>query len=535
MRRLCLGVAGVMCAAFVATAALDNVLVVHADPALTLVTGTNADDAVKNAILSGSPVPRDITAIRRRLQTELGGVLKTHIVANGGHEHPTRRGVMFMSFESYAGPMPGGQVDEGDLFLGYFLEPHGGRLAVGSGFVELIAWDRTTHRFNFWELIDSTWNFRGDSNDVLDNVRAINTGAETPSFTFRRQSPDGTPVLRCSGCHTLGAPIMKELEAPHNDWWTEKRKLPLGPFTLDAETAVLFQHATDASHLSALVKKSAERLLAARADAGGTQTLPQQLRSLFSTMEMNLVSDSVPFVEREQSGAAVEIPAGFFVDARLATPARPISVGLAIYKGALARVDSHFPSPTSPGREARHAFVVPARSFIDARAIDGLVKSGTLDEELVADVLAIDMTNPVYSRRRASLIQFVPTDAADAAELRQKLVAALRAAPAGDSAAQELLANLTDPARTAAAHRAAAVAFLAACAKAARTVDTIEGWLRVAAQRREAIEKAETALNPQGVITERGFRVIFPVQGRPSPRLVRLNPTTGRAEPQPTS
>ena len=142
--------------------------------------------------------------------------------------------------------------------------------------------------------------------------------------------------------------------------------------------------------------------------------------------------------------------------------------------------------------------------------IDALIKNGILDDELVADVLAVDMTNPVYSRRRASLIRFVPAAAADAAELRQKLIAALRAAPAGDSAAQELLANLSDPARTAAAHRAEAAAFLAACAKVAGAVDAVEGWLRVAAQRREAIENAGNGDAPDGVITERGFRVISP-------------------------
>src|SRR5215471_3929376 len=216
------------------------------------------DDAVSRAILSGSPVPRSIQAIRHRLQVALGRVLKPHLVANGGHDHPTPRGARLISFDSYSGPSPAGPIEEGDLFLGYFLVPDRGRLTVGAGFVELIAWDRTTHRFNFWELIDSTWHLRGDSDDVLDNIRAINTGAQAPAFTFTKKSSDGTPVLRCSGCHTLGGPIMKELEAPHNDLWTEKDKLPTGALALDADTSALFQHATDASHLSSLVKKSAE-------------------------------------------------------------------------------------------------------------------------------------------------------------------------------------------------------------------------------------------------------------------------------------
>ena len=114
------------------------------------------------------------------------------------------------------------------------------------------------------------------------------------------------------------------------------------------------------------MKKSAERLLAARAEGGGTQTLPQQLRSLFSTMEMNLVSDSVPFVEREQSGAAVEIPTGFFVDGRLAAPERPVSASLAVYKAALAKVDSRSQPDVADARNASRLVVRRDRSSTTA-------------------------------------------------------------------------------------------------------------------------------------------------------------------------
>ena len=52
--------------------------------------------------------------------------------------------------------------------------------------------------------------------------------------------------------------------------------------------------------------------------------------------------------------------------------------------------------------ETRHAFVVPTRSAIDDGAIAGLIRRGLLDDELVADVLAVDFTTPVYSKARAS-------------------------------------------------------------------------------------------------------------------------------------
>jgi hypothetical protein len=133
-------------------------------------------------------------------------------------------------------------------------------------------------------------------------------------------------------------------------------------------------------------------------------------------------------------------------------------------------------------------------------------------------------------RGTRSWFRFVPERAANAGELRTQLIAGLRAAPSSDRPAQELLVNLTDPSRSAEAHRRTAKAYLAACATAAGEAATIEGWLRVAGQRRLAIESAEPAQHPEGMIVEKGFREVFPAQG-PSPTPLRLNPATGRAEP----
>src|SRR5262249_3271535 len=101
-----------------------------------------------------------------------------------------------------------------------------------------------------------------------------------------------------------------------------------------------------------------------------------------------------------------------------------------------------------------------------------------------------------------------PEEAKDADDLRKKLIAALKEAPKEDAAARELLTNLTDRTRTARAHREAASAYLAACVKAAGSRDVVIDWLKVAAQRRAEMEAAR---QPQGMITEPGFRLIFPV------------------------
>jgi hypothetical protein len=337
---------------------------------------------------------------------------------------------------------------------------------------------------------------------------------------------------------------MKELEAPHNDWWTQAHLLNLGPYKLQAGSnatnpahvaARLFdetKEATDATNLSIQVKKGMDRLLAARANQGeGGRSLKQQLRSLFTTMEINLVSDRVALTERERHNGAVELPQDFFVDSRLVGRRASIPVPLALYKEALRQVGSRFAPGETPGLvETHHAFLVPARSSMDNRTIETLMQQGVLDEELVADVLAVDFTTPVFSPARASLMRFVPETARDAAELRDQLLSALKTAPPDDRAAQELLANLTEPTRTAAAHQQAATAYFAACGQAATSLEAVVDWLRVAAQRRHELEQVETARHPQGGITEPGFRVIFPVYAQaPEAGEFRLDPATGRA------
>jgi hypothetical protein len=214
---------------------------------------------------------------------------------------------------------------------------------------------------------------------VLANVAEINLGDPNAGFTFTSRSADGQDVLRCSGCHTLGGPILKEMEAPHNDSWRTDRALPFGSLKPDAAVAGLFGDASDASNLAAEVKRGIDRLIEARHTS--RLSLRQRLRSLFSTMEINLVSDSVPFVDRVNSGASLELPAAFFVDARLLNTPTHVPADVRAYQDALGRVDSRFPTDAtaSSSRESHHAFLVPARSYIDNRVIGGPLSGPSAD------------------------------------------------------------------------------------------------------------------------------------------------------------
>ena len=502
-----------------------------AQPSVHLGKGVTADDAVRRGLLAGDRIPRTIHDIRARLQHEYGGRLRTHIVANGGHGYPSPSNVAFMCFETYEGPIPGGSVTQGDLMLGFFLEPHGNTLSVGNGFVELIAWDSTKRVYNFWELEGTDWFYRGYSNDIAANVAHLNLGRPDASFISTEPSTGQKNLLRCSGCHTLGAPIMKEIEAPHNDWWRSDRQLPLGTLRPDEQVAKLFAGATDASNLADQIKRAIDRLVIARGVFG--QTLPQVMRSLVTTFEINLESDNVPFDTRVHDGNPVEIPSAFFVDPRLIGRAPPVRVDVRAYDVALEQVGSRFPPDSATSvRDAHHAFLVPTPSYADQRVVEGMKTLGTVDAELVSDVLAVDMTTPVFSSARAAILRYFPASASDVAGLRRQLVDALTESPAADDAARSLLTNIVDPTQTAAAHHKAASLFLDTCRKAASNPAAVESWLRHADGQRRAIDEAQTARHPLGAIAEHGFRNVFPSHGRAAQRL-RLNPTTCIAEPRP--
>jgi hypothetical protein len=244
-------------------------------------------------------------------------------------------------------------------------------------------------------------------------------------------------------------------------------------------------------------------------------------------MEMNLVADAVPFRERQKKGTAVELPVAFFVDPRLSGEAKPVAVDRKRYEAVLEQSGARFADRETPGlTESYHAFNVPARSYADQRVLDSLVEQGLLDEELIAGVLAVDFTTPVYSARRAGLLRYVPDRAKDAADLRKQLVEALGRAK-GDAAAAELLTNLTDAKLSAATQRERARTYLETCRKAAGDAEAVRDWWRVASQRRAELGQAETTRK----ILEPGFRVIFPTDTlRSAPGRLRLDPMTARCE-----
>lgn len=464
-------------------------------------------DALALGVAGLAQPPLGIAGLRRTLRG-WGGQLSTHLVANEGFHNP--KNGSFSAFEAYEGPSPAGLMGPGDLFIGWFMGREGGAIQALEGpnaglVVEAMAWDPERGAYSFWELIGRegrlAWHHRGHGQDLLRLAQAVPLGLGPNRYG------EG---LRCAGCHTLGGPVMKELEGPHNDWWRTERPLPLGgarlvPGSLPAE---VFAQAADASAFRERVLAGMKRWVGER-QGPARQPLPQALRSLMGAMEVNLVSDAQP---NAAQAPVVAIPAAFFVDPFLAPDAAPVLLPRPAYEAALREAGVVFAPEGAKAGDADHAFLAPVRGAQDALVVRELLRSGLLDEELVADVLAVDFTRPLHSPQRASLLRFVPQATTNPAHLRASLLAAMDRARATDAAASEFLQNLMEPQRDVAFHRTRAAAFLGRLRAQAKQRPQVAArdWLRLLSVRRKEMAAAATAQNPKGTILEPGFRVVFP-------------------------
>ena len=283
-------------------------------------------DPVARVLAQQSTCPATAIAFRNLLK-KAGARLEPTMVNFVGFHNPDA-GAFFV-FEIASAPAGGASaipIERGDLVFGHFTNATGdGRLVPNTQdlVIELIAWDPDKGFYNFYEVVDGAWAYRGDSKDILDDIRLLHRQRTASEPPFGRR-------LRCSGCHVNGGLLQKELAAPHNDWHLETRPLPLGSLKPDAAVKEIISEAVDADALSALVTASPRRL----ADSTGyrkvlaARSMQERLRPLFCPVEVNIESDAPPFDDRKP---AVRVPSGFFLDPRLGTT--NVSVDRKAYRG----------------------------------------------------------------------------------------------------------------------------------------------------------------------------------------------------------
>jgi hypothetical protein len=475
----------------------------HADCIAKNLATPRPRDPVAQVLAEQKTCPRDAIEFVKALEM-LGARMEPTVVNFVGFHNPDPGAFFIFEIVSTSTASPSTlKIDRGDLLFGHFATATSSGQLVSNQeglTIELIAWDPDKQFYNFYELVGGNWFYRGDSKDILDDVRLLHRQRNASEKVF------GTR-LRCSGCHVNGGLLQKELAAPHNDWSVKNRPLPIGALRPDAFIADKLANIADAGELSKLVNASAQRLAASPGyrRALAARSMQELLRPLFCPMEVNIESDPEAFDDRK---SMLQVPSGFFVDSRLA--AGSISIKREHYDAALQRVSSRLPE--NAGRaDADHAWLTPVKARSDMVAIDSLVEQGVVDNEFVAAVLAVDFTNPVFSQRRCNLLKHVPEERG--ADFVARFRDALRGADGAD--AVDLLDNLSDPARNADFHKKRAVAFLTSCQKRSADSDTVTDWLRLLAQRRAEVSTSEISRNPRGHILEDPGRVVFPATQPP--------------------
>jgi hypothetical protein len=419
----------------------------------------------------------------------------------------------FFLFEIVSGQPTGlnNAIERGDLLFGHFLARDGSHLVSNTDglLLEAIAWDPAKQLFNFYELVKdsktrrTSWFFRGDSSLVLDDIQLL----------YRQRTAGQQPfqgLLRCSGCHVNGGLIQKELAAPHNDWWIKSRPLPLGDLTPDAAIATILQGLVDADELARVVQATSRRLSASPQyrKALQSRTMQEQLRPLFCAVEVNIESDKDPADARKPT---VQIPAGFFADPRLG--AASVAIPRESYDQALAQHHSQMPEPPDGpgGTDADHGWLTPVKANSDIIQTDALVEMGVIDNKFVADVLAVDFTNPLISAPRCGLLRLVPADGGP--DFLARFEAALKGS--AQPAAKQLLDNLTDPKRDANFYRQQVAAYLDACQKRASNPEAANEWFGLLVQRRAEVDRAELSKHPNDQKILEVGRVVFPSASAP--------------------
>lgn len=459
-------------------------------------------DAVSTLLALSKTCPQSIQDFMALMNSQ-SLKLHTAMVANRGKHNP-RKG-SFSFFSAINGKTTNGfEIREGEFYLGFFTDRAGNQLKLDQDpeenklLIELIAWDKASSQFNFYELRGEDrqsvrWYYRGNSQDAyLDN-----------HYLYRQTPQDQAKFgnrMRCSACHNSGGPIMKELSSPHNDWWSSSNPLPLGPNRPDAEVNALMQSLIEADNFADLVKQGMDYLDNSQVMLGfkSQLTLQEQLRPLFCTNEINLESDKASPLAEE-----IDIPSAFWLNPLLGEAA--LSLGREEYLGLLKTYQMHFPETQLA--DADHAWLTPVKGAQDLAAINQLIDNQIISRHFAQAVMMIDISHPLFSKARCDLLKILPEDG------RQDWQAGLidRLWGSRNPYANQLAAYLeADPAELAAQIEA----YLERIKQQMQSTRGQQLAFERLIELRQRVYHEELSQNPRGQILEPVFRVIFPVPAR---------------------
>lgn len=465
---------------------------------------------------TGGTCPTTVTGVLDLLKKDAKN--KTHVFAvseqgdvSPGAETPYR---FVIAVETAQGPAE-------KLFLSVL----GTGAGVSDDFIEVMSFSDKKGVYAFYDLGESGWVQEGD-------------GTQVPTDALGAK-----PAFRCIGCHTTGAPLMKELHDSWQNWQSTWFSMP-DPKSQQALFNSLFSAKERGDDLEDLVILGTKARVKARVDKGVKE---KKLRPLFQQLlcdvgEPSLIgahsknSQRVGTVSTFSSMVPTSILLNnFFKIPATGTGTQDGYTGLQMNIPSLSsvRVDStsYVKALDTIGQkiagqkgDAMFPMSSPEKSYADFAVIEELLARNLVDKDVVADALMVDYTVSTFSQARCALAGTLPDTWATPDELKTKWAANL----AGSSlrGAAGLKARLEDKADFD-KHAAQLDKFVAAC-NARGTADK-DAWavdlLKVVSQRRvEFVEHYEQVVESEWLIPTDNLKS--------APGKIRLNGETCKIENQ---
>ncbi len=425
------------------------------------------------------------------------------MVANRGRHNPALGSFSFFEEVIGQGLHLARPIERGEFFFGHFtglnheileLDQMPNESGEQKLLIEAIAWDQNKGMYNFYELIAQTgkiqWFYRGDSQTALDDNR----------YLFLNPPPGKKKFgsgMRCSACHVSGGPIMKELAAPHNDWWTTARPLPLGNNKPSPAVANYLSRIMDASTFSQSIEIGINRLEASESyqQAKTARSLREQLRPVFCTTEINIASD---LKESSSANDQIIIPSAYFLSPWLGSA--PLRLAKRLYVEQLEQNQMQFPETNQ--KDADHAWLSLVKSHTDNIAIRSLISQNLISEAWVKALMAVDLNNPTLSLGRCQLLKLLPENYSS--DWQELFLNNLKASSL--PFASELWQNLSTPMD----YEGLVSTYVDKISDLLGTNTGANHLFTKLIQDRKLINRTDLVKNKLGQILEPGFRVIFP-------------------------
>jgi len=353
----------------------------------------------------------------------------------------------------------------GNVMLSVFLLSNG--FPTPPPFVEGWGWDEASGQYNYYRVDRPgpgvPWVFEGSSSDV-DLMSMADRG--------------GT----CFRCHTNGAPVMKELFFPWNNWHSFRAPATYlepgsGAEAWPVANHQLLGHLTSAETLESRLISAIRNFNVRRIEAlvetkpnGGRVVADARrlLRPIFETTEVNLVSAGQisglhPLTGQPIAGPTepVKVPASFLINTALIADTLDRDAAHAFTDVVNIEPNEYRSLIQSAGvclngqtlGDTLFAWLVPEVGQVDNDYVDRLVKQQLVSLAFLAAALSVDLETPVFSDARELLLDVLPESFEVSAtpephpdSLTRAVIAALQAAsPGAGTSARAFLDALSAP------------------------------------------------------------------------------------------